>query len=233
MLDKIKERWREGGAKSIAIAAKERVVEPARTVVLLKVDLTAPANVLRPRDRAAMEAEGLSVEPFDLAKVSSMLAREAPERLASAETRGVQGMDGFIFRRKNEVLGYVFWTPGSDDPRARVHSDLEWLDIHPHEDEVYAFDYFVPENARGHTALFVRAVQAEHAALGFTAAYGYVYLSNRPALWTYRTTGWKEVGRIEEQRVLQKLAIVGGKDVYWMDPFSRRKISLLGKLFGR
>lgn len=226
VIGKIVARVREGGVSGLAKAAAERVVEKGRAVVLLSVDLTEQNNLLREKDRAAMAAESLSLTSFDrtsLPRVREMLEKEAPERIASAEARLLQGMSGFVFEKHGAVIGYVFWVPGADDPRVLVHRDLEWLGLEPKHDEVYVFDYFVPENARGHTSLLVRAVQAEHAALGFKKAYGYVYLANRPALWTYRTTGWKEIGRIEEHRILNKVAVVKGQ-LYWMHAWSRTKL---------
>lgn len=226
---RLKEQGLGAGARSLARDLGQRVIDRDRTVLLLRVDLTDAAHLLRPRELATIEEQGLRLLPFDESqrqRVIELLEKSEPARIESVRVRLLQGASGFVFERAGEVTGYVFWVPGSDDPRQRVHRDLEWLGIQPAADEVYVFDYFVPEHARGHSGLWVRAVQAEHAALGFRAAYGYVYQANRPALWLYRTTGWKEVGKVVEHRVLNKVALVGGT-VYWMHPLSRSRVAAL------
>lgn len=212
-----------GGVKAMWDETKEFVVDPSREALCLKVDLTETKNHLRPRDLQ----DPVQVLPFDrdtLPQLLEMLQTHAPDQVERVRKRYLEGMLGFVAKHAGEFVGYVFYTPGSNDPERLVHPDLVWLPIRPTADEVYAFDYFVREDARGRGATFVRAVQQEQAAMGYTASYGYVYSHNRPALWLYRTTGWKEAARVGEKRILNKLAVVEGR-VFWMYPHSRSPIT--------
>lgn len=233
VLEKLLQEAKQGGilgaGRSAARALTDRIVERDRVAVLLRVDLADPGVRLRPKDRALFDEQQLRLLPFDresLPRVITMLERSEPARIPSAKTRFLQGAAGFVFERRGQVIGYVFWVEGADDPDVFVHTDVEWLGIQPRRREIYVFDYFVAESERGQTSLLVRAVQEEHWALGLTAAYGYTYLSNRPALWTYRTTGWKELGRLPEQRILSRLALVNG-DLYLIEGLSRRRLGHL------
>lgn len=212
----------KGGMKALAVEAGEFAVSAPSEAICLKVDLTNPKNHLRPRD---LKDPG-EILPFDrdsLPELLDMLRSHAPEQVQRVKKRYLEGMMGFVCKYAGEVIGYVFYTPGTNDPERWVHPDLNWLPIRPTADEVYAFDYYIREDARGRGATFVRAVQQEQAAMGYTASFGYVYAHNRPALWLYRTTGWKEAARVGEKRILNKLALVDGR-VFWMHPHSRSPI---------
>jgi GNAT superfamily N-acetyltransferase len=215
------------GLTNLATDLSLRVVDRGREVVLLRVELTDPRNHLRPRDRA----ESLRVLPVDrvtLPRLVTMLERHAPAQTARVRSRFLEGMRGFVAEdtASGAILGYTFFTPGRDAPGGPVHRDLTWLGLDPAADEVYAFDYFLEPSARGRGATFVRAVQEAQASLGHRAALGYVYASNRPALWLYRTTGWREVGRIEEHRLLGRVALVEDT-VYWMAAHGRTPVRRL------
>jgi GNAT superfamily N-acetyltransferase len=132
-------------------------------------------------------------------------------------------MSGFVAEHRGVVVGYVFWTEGTDDRSLLVHPDLHWLGVRPARHEIYAFDYYLAPPARGLGGAFVRSVQEAHHRMGYTAAYGCVFQSNRAALWLYRTTGWREVHRVTEHRFLSRFALVG-HTLYWMHPFSRAPI---------
>lgn len=226
MWTKVADRFRaqgfKAGAQSLWTDAKVRVVDAGREVVLLKVDVTDAKNRLRDRDLK----RPIHLERFDRTHVHAlieMLKVDAPELVTRVHQRFLEGVQGFVAYDDGHPIGYMFYIPGSNTPARVVHRDLVWLPIRPTLREVYAFDYFVREPSRGRGAAFVRAVQDEHFHMGYTAAYGYVYAANRPALWLYRTTGWKEAGRVTEHRVLSKLAVVDGT-VYWMHPHSRSPI---------
>lgn len=219
---RFREQGPKDGLKSIVDDAKTYVVDDGREAICLKVDLTNPKNHLRPRD----EAKPVTIRPFDrdtLPGLLDMLQTKAPSERDRVRQRYLEGMLGFLAYVDEEIIGYVFYTPGSDDPERIIHPDLTWLPIRPRATEVYAFDYFLQEEARGRGATFVRAVQQEQSRLGYTASFGYVYAHNRPALWLYRTTGWKEAGRVAETRILNKLALVD-RTVFWMHPHSRQAI---------
>lgn len=213
----------QGGLKEMWTEVKTYVVDPSREAICLRVDLDDPKNHPKPRDHE----DPVEVLPFDrqtLPLLLDMLQLHAPEQMERVRKRYLEGMLGFVARHAGELIGYVFYTPGSNDPERLVHPDLVWLPIRPTADEVYAFDYFLREDARGRGATFVRAVQQEQHLMGYTASYGYVYAHNRPALWLYRTTGWKEAARVGEKRILNKLAVVEGR-IYWMHPHSRSPIN--------
>lgn len=229
--ERLARRGPRAGLASLVEELRLRLADRDREVVLLRVDLTDPRHHPKPRD----QADGLAILPFTrehLPRLLEMLAAHAPDQVERVHQRWLEGMSGFIAVSGEEVLGYTFYTPGASDPHRVVHRDLEWLPMRPGKDEVYAFDYFLRESARGRGATFVRAVQAEQARLGYTAAFGYVYAKNRPALWLYRTTGWQEVGRLLEHRYLSKLAVVEGT-VFWMHPHSRAPLARLPASFAR
>jgi GNAT superfamily N-acetyltransferase len=210
-------------------ALRSRLVED-RTALVLRVDLTDPRHHVRPQDRATE----LFLEPFDartLPRVIAVVARHEPWRVELVRQRYFEGSRGFVAVHRGDVVGYVLWVEGSDHPQRVVHSDLSWLGARPGRGELYVFDYFVLERARGLGSTFARLVQQRHAKMGFTAAYGWVLASNRAALWLYRTTGWTEVGRVVERRWLGRVARIDDA-VYWLGPRSRRPIARLDEPAG-
>lgn len=203
-------------------AVRTRLVED-RTVLVLRVDLTDAKNHVRPTDRTSE----LVLEPLDartLPRLIAVLARHEPWRVGLVRQRWFEGARGFVAVHRGDVVGYVLWVEGSDHPHRVVHSDLTWLGVHADRGELYVFDYFLLERARGLGAAFARLVQQRHAKMGFTAAYGWVLASNRAALWLYRTTGWTEVRRLEERRWLSRLAAIDDV-IYWLGPRARRPIA--------
>jgi hypothetical protein len=198
---------------------RSKVIEPPRTLILLRVDLTEAKHRLRDRERTQMKEGDLRIVPLDrrsAPRLIEMLAADAPQRIASVRLRTSQGVGGFVLEKSGAPIGYVFWGAGATDPRRVVHPDLRWLPLRPTADEVYVFDYFIADRALGAGNVFVRAVQEEHATLGYKAAYGYVYSNNRAALWLYRTTGWVETGRLVEHLYLSRLSLIGD-DLYWVN----------------
>lgn len=189
------------------------------TIITLRVDLTQPSARLRDADRRELEARALRLAAIDAETYPALhrwLTAEAPARVAHAERRYAQRCPGFVLFEQDAVVGCVYFAPGGDGAARDVHPDLEWLELCPRTDEVYTYDYFVSDRARGVGRLFVRAVQAAQAAEGFVGAYGYVYADNTAALWLYRTTGWREVSRRVEHRVLRRLLLIG-REVYVID----------------
>lgn len=195
------------GLKFVWDRAKTYVVDGNREIVLLRVDLTNPKNRLRERD----EKPGFRLHhltPELIPRVEAMLQTTEPARIPNLADRLAQGMLGLVGELDGEIIGYVFYQVGSDDPGARVHPDLDWLPVSPRSNDVYTFDYFIPESRRGLGNLFARAVQDRQHQDGYVASYGYVYAQNRAALWLYRTIGWKEIGRVMEHKLFLKLAVV-------------------------
>ncbi|MCB9645998.1 MAG: hypothetical protein H6730_05270 [Deltaproteobacteria bacterium] len=206
------------GLKGAALAARDRL-DHSREAICLRVDLTDPRHHLRPRDHGIVQ-----IRPFDRSTLPALLDMLAPAQRERVRQRFLEGVLGFVaFDPKGAVIGYTFFVPGSDDPLRVVHPDLTWLPVRPTAREVYAFDYFLDEQARGAGGPFVRAVQEEQHHMGYTASYGYVYADNRAAAWLYRTTGWKETARVKERRLLGKVALVDGA-AYWMHPHSRTRV---------
>jgi hypothetical protein len=188
------------------------------TIITLSVDLTQASALLRDADRRELEARALRLAPLDaesLAPLVRWLAVEAPARVAHAEARLAAGCRGYVLFEHDAVVGCVYFAPGDDGARGS-HPDLEWLELAPRARELYTYDYFVSDRARGVGRLFVRAVQSAQAAEGFVGAYGYVYADNTAALWLYRTTGWREVSRRVEHRVFRRLLLIG-RQVYVID----------------
>jgi GNAT superfamily N-acetyltransferase len=192
-----------------------RVKNLRRSVLLLQVDLAAAKPAEEPR---TLTLSPLNARTYP--QLQSTLEREAPERIGSMAFRLHQKAEGFIAMMENRPIGYVFYVAGSSDPEAVVHGDLRWLDMHPSHDELYVFDYFVFPSQRGAGLRFVRSVQEAHAKMGYTKAYGYVFQDNRAALMTYRMTGWKQIGEVEELRLGSRWVIVG-RTLYRMEAFCR------------
>lgn len=188
------------------------------TIITLRVDLTQSSALLRDTDRRELEARGLRLAPLDAAALAPLvrwLAVEAPARVAHAERRVAAGCRGYVLYEHDAVVGCVYFAPGRDGAGS-AHPDLEWLELSPQARELYTYDYYVSDRARGVGRLFVRAVQAAQAAEGFVGAYGYVYADNTAALWLYRTTGWREVSRRVEHRMFRRLLLIG-REVYVID----------------
>jgi GNAT superfamily N-acetyltransferase len=230
-LETLRARLSKEGPKSVLAwlgeEAGARLIDAHRELIVLEVDLTDPRNHSRARDAR----DATRIVPFDresLPRLLEALERHAPQLVERVRARFLEGMLGFVAEdaQRGEVLGYTFYTPGGDAGARLAHRDLGWLGLTVGPGEVYAFDYFVVEHARGRGAAFVRAVQEEQARLGYAKAYGYVYAANRAALWLYRTTGWREVSRIEEHRLLTRLALVDGT-LYWMYARGRTPVGRL------
>lgn len=202
-----------------------------RSILVLRVDLSNPQNRLRPRD---LVADGFRLLPFDRAVLPRLLdavQSHEPHRAETIRTRFLEGARGFVAEHRGEIAGHVFFTGGTGHSGRIVHSDLRWLGPSPHEDELYAFDYFLVPSKRGLGARFARAVQEEQWRMGFRGAYGYVFGDNTPAVWLYRTTGWVEVSRFTERRVLSRFVLVG-ETVYWRHPHARSPLLTISKGVG-
>ena len=223
-LSKLKHVWREQGPRGTALKVAEelklRAYQPNRQLVLLRVELEPPAHRLRPRD-ADPAFRVLPFGPAELPRLRSLLERTEPARLPTLEARLSQGARGFVAEDGGEAIGYVFFVPGSADETEIVHADLHWLPMRPKAGEVYTFDYWLADSARGRGNLFARSVQEAQHALGYSASLGYVEATNTSALWLYRTIGWKEIGRVVETRVLRKLSLFDDR-LYLIRAFDRR-----------
>ncbi len=222
-LGAVVEKGPREGARYVWARAKTYLVDGDREIVLLAVDLTESKNRLRDRDRETTGFRLLDLDRGIVQRIEVMLARTEPARISNVADRLDQGMSGLVAELDGEIAGYVFFTRGSDDPEAHVHPDLGWLPIRPRADEVYTFDYFVPEEHRGLGNLFARAVQERQHQLGFKASYGYVYAANRAGLWLYRTIGWREIGRLMEHKILLRFALVGDR-VFLIRKYDRRPL---------
>jgi hypothetical protein len=225
-IEKLRKVWQEegirGAARKVEQELRVRVYQPNRQLVMLRVDLGEPRHRLRPQDADPK----FRVTPFgasELPRLDALLSRTEPARRPTLSARLKQGARGFVAEDGGEPIGYVFFVPGSDDPQAVVHADLEWLPMRPRASEVYTFDYWLANASRGRGNLFARSVQAAQHELGFTASYGYVEATNVPALWLYRTIGWKEVGRVTEHRLLSRIAVVEDR-IYLIRAFDRRRL---------
>ena len=221
-IEAVVEKGPREGLRFVWDRAKTYVVDEGRELVLLRVDLTEAKNRVRDRDKK----DGfrlIDLEPSTVGRVQDMLQKTAPARIPNVEDRLAQGMSGLIGEQDGEVIGYVFYRGGSDDMSARVHPDLDWIPFSPKKDEIYTFDYFIPEAKRGLGNLLARSVQERQHELGYVASYGYVYADNRAALWLYRTIGWKEIGRIREQKLLLKFALVEDR-LFFIRQYDRKLI---------
>lgn len=222
-LSKLRLIWQQegpkGAARKVAGELKLRAYHPDRQLVLLRVDLSLPAHRVRPKD-ADPSFRVLPYGPSELPRLRALLERTEPARLPTLEARLAQGAQGFVAEDAGEAIGYVFFVLGSDDPTEVVHADLHWLPLRPTKGEVYTFDYWLAEAARGRGNLFARSVQQAQHEMGYSASYGYVEATNTSALWLYRTIGWKEVGRVLEHRILGKLSVIDDR-VYLVRAFDR------------
>jgi len=180
----------------------KRYAVDSRVVLKLRCDLTVPSHRLRPKDNRP----GFRLLPFDedtAQRLIVMLAAVEPRRVKTIEHRRDTRVQGCVAEENGEVLGYTFYTTGK-------HPDLDWLGMTVSPGEIFGFDYFVRPTARGIGAHFARSTQEAQFNLGFKAAYGHVYADNTAALWTYRITGWTEIGRVTEHRVLNRFTAVNG-----------------------
>lgn len=222
-LEKLRKVWREDGPKGtvrkLEDELRHRLYEPNRQLVLLRVDLTEPKHRLREKDRAP-EFRLVPFQASELPRLRTLLERTEPARLPTLSARLAQGVRGFVAEEGGAPVGYVFFVPGSDDASEVVHADLHWLPMRPSASEVYTFDYWLSDAARGRGNLFARSVQEAQHQLGFTASYGYVEATNTSALWLYRTVGWRELGRVTEHRLLRRISVIEER-VYLVRAFDR------------
>jgi GNAT superfamily N-acetyltransferase len=203
-----------------------------RHILVLRVDLTDPKNRLRAKDKTDGDFRVLPFDRDTLPRILEVVEKHEPWRAAATRKRYFEGARGFAAEYKGEIVGYVFYVEGTDTPHRQIHTDLHWLGLSPKRGELYAFDYFLIEPARGIGARFVRAVQDEHYRLGYTATYGWVLSTNRAALWLYRTTGWTEISRVIEHRLFARWVFVGDI-LYRMQAHSRTPLASLPSIARR
>ncbi len=162
------------------------------------------------RDLATMKPERHPLSEFGCTLIE--ISREDPgppleyalkSRKMKVPINFAGGFRSFVMIRENKVVGDIWYVPGSAD-NPRPCDDLELLGIDIKPDEVYAFDMFVPQEARGKdlTTTFMGSVLRRLRDMGYTKAYGYYMADNVPALWIHRLIGYKEMPVVEFRRIL-------------------------------
>ncbi len=221
---RVRERVRAHGprdaARSLAHDAARRLVDVNREIILMANDLRASHVGDVERARSALELRDLDAETYPL--LLEMLAGDDEAwRVDVVEARWRRRTPGFVAMEGGRVVGFVYYATA---PRAgdAPHPDLEWLGIELGPTDVYTFDIFIPAALRGRGMLMLRLMYERLHALGFRRARGYVYAWRTPALFSYRATGWREVGRIREHRFAGRWVLVGSV-VYRLHPFDRAR----------
>lgn len=225
ILDRVVQRVRDKGlregTKAILRDAGSHVVDANREVILLRLDL---ANPKAHRKKKELERYDFEIAPFEerhFDKIAAMLRSSEPSRIDQIRLRIDEGTPGFVTFEKGDVVAYVFYE--ANVPGRRPYPDLEWLQLALSDKEVYSFDSFIPPALRGRGIPMLRATYQALHDKGFEAAYGYVWAWDTAPLWSYRVTGWEEIGRLHEHRIAGRLALVDGT-LYKLNRFNRERL---------
>jgi hypothetical protein len=128
-----------------------------------------------------------------------------------------KGCFGYIAEQQGEIVGYV-WC-GNDKTNfdfALVNHQYYLDEMNLTATDVYAFDFFLSPDKRGHSAgikflkeFFVVLVNA-----GFDTLYYYVRSNNKPARLIYKITGGQDVKKVVVRRLFMHFLFINSKFHY-------------------
>lgn len=224
VLDKIARRFEEEGPRhalrTLYDDALLRVVDANREIALMTLDMRQSKARLQPGEAERWRLTLRELDDAGYDDIERVLAGSEPWRADAARSRRGTAAQGFVAWAEGAPIGYMFYATASDPA---PHPDLEWLNMTLGPTDVYTYDAFIPVPLRGRGPALFRTAYQRLVARGFTHAHGFCYITERPALFTYRMMGWQETGRIHEHRLLGKLAVVNG-GLYRLNRFDRTRL---------
>ncbi|MDR3555285.1 MAG: hypothetical protein P4L55_11060 [Syntrophobacteraceae bacterium] len=123
-----------------------------------------------------------------------------------------RGFGGHAIAKGDLVIGDTWYFDPYKAPGGIGHKDLEWLKIKLPKGSVYTFDIFVAPGERGNgvSSAFQNSAMHSLRSKGYTAAFGYVFADNIPAMWnTFKVNKWKKVKKVTVCRIFSHMFAVG------------------------
>ncbi len=225
---KIRQRIEDQGPRealrSLAHDASLRVLDPHREIILMEIDLGQPKAHPQKGDRERCPFVLEDLTPAHYPRMIEMLETSERWRIDAVEQRRARGTPGFVAVEEGRVVGFFYYE--HTVPDRPPHPDLEWLGLTLGPNEVYAFDSFIPVPLRGRGMMLFRLAYERLYQRGFLRARGYVFVTEKAPLFTYRVIGWKETGRMFEHRIAGRWAVVDGV-LYRLNRFDRTRLVAL------
>lgn len=225
LLDKVRQRYTEQGAakatRSLALDAARRLVDPHREFILMEVDLAQPKAQPSAAERARCTFTIRDLVDDDYPGIIDMLRTSEPWRIDAMAERKARRTPGIVAYEDGKVVAYMFYeTSAPDRP---VHPDFDWLDMKLGPDELYTFDAFIPVALRGRGIMLYKLSYELFLARGYKKVRGYCYVSEKPAIWSYRVLGWRELERRFEHRIAGRWVVVN-QTLYRLNRFDRTRL---------
>ena len=156
---------------------------------------------------APPRAATMPVEPIDASSLPALHELNR-RRCATRKTRRfasdlAAGCAGWVAFRGGEAVGYYWF---ADHRAARGHRDLRRIpgSVAPGPGEVYGYDLFLLDEARGGNAAgeLLAHVESRLRERGVRRIWGYVEADNRPARWLYATRRYRATRRLATRTLL-------------------------------
>lgn len=116
-----------------------------------------------------------------------------------------EGYGILVLVANNKVLGDVWYVDSTAD-----HPDLKWLNFSLENKSVYLYDMYVNTQMRGMGlgTILLQSSLAKFAQLGFTKAYGWIFVDNAPQISIHRKLGYRELDVIQVRRILMNTRVL-------------------------
>jgi hypothetical protein len=181
------QRWTPSGLRA---RLRARLVEDIKDVVMVK-DLAADRSKVKGAMRV-IDGDRDSVKAFCLAH------EETRRQWSKCESYLDNGYRAFLAELDGRVVGHIWWHDHRVG-RRNIHPHLIRYDLKLEPGQVWGFDLYLLEDARGGGASndFFALYRRRLKELGYETVYGHVDASNLAAVWLHKLQGYKKVKTVE------------------------------------
>ena len=156
---------------------------------------------------AQMGAEIVHIDP-DSYKTCEICPFEHPVQSRAEKYLSVikAGYGILVLVANNKVLGDVWYVDSTV-----AHPDFKWLNFNLENKAVYLYDMYINNQIRGMGlgTLLLQSALEKFAQLGFTKAYGWIFVDNAPQISIHRKLGYQELKVIQVRRILMHTKAIG------------------------
>lgn len=191
----------------------KRLLGPLRAVAFMNQAVVCIKNLEEVQDCVdylkQLEIDVVEITPTILSKKYRFACED---RRLTALRYFELGFGGHAIVKGDLVIGDTWYFDPYKSPGGIRHKDLGWLKIKLPEGSVYTFDIFVAPDDRGNgvSSAFQNSAMHSLRSKGYTAAFGYVFADNIPAMWnTFRVNKWKKVKKVTVCRIFSHTFAVG------------------------